>query len=76
MGRVLSGRNADNLYRTFKEPNNVHWDKIMTASLMERLALSIDDVQCYETVRDLRWPEIREWPFCNSISIIKKGCED
>jgi len=36
----------------------------------------IDDVQCYETVRELRWPEIRKCPFCYSISTIKKGCDD
>ncbi|MCG8549489.1 MAG: transposase [Desulfobacterales bacterium] len=36
----------------------------------------IDDVQCYETVRELRWPEIRECPFCDSINTIKKGYDD
>ena len=33
----------------------------------------IDDVQCYDTVRELRWPEGRECPFCNSKKVIKRG---
>jgi transposase-like protein len=36
----------------------------------------IDDVQCYETVRALRWSEKRKCPFCNSICTIKRGCDD
>ena len=36
----------------------------------------IDDVQCYETVRNLRWPGMRDCPFCHSISTIKKGNDD
>jgi len=36
----------------------------------------IDDVQCYETVRELRWPKIRECPFCDSTNTIKKGYDD
>ena len=36
----------------------------------------IDDVQCYETVRELRWPKIRECPFCDSINTIKRGYDD
>lgn len=33
----------------------------------------IDDAQCYDTVRELRWPEGRECPFCNSKRVIRKG---
>ena len=36
----------------------------------------IDDVQCYETVRELRWPEGRECPFCDSKRVIKRGYDD
>ncbi|WP_240192171.1 transposase [Desulforhopalus vacuolatus] len=30
----------------------------------------MDDVQCYATVRELRWPEGRECPFCTSKKVI------
>jgi len=33
----------------------------------------IDDVQCYDTVRELRWPEGWECPFCDSKRVIKRG---
>lgn len=33
----------------------------------------IDDAQCYDTVRELRWPEGRACPFCNSKRVIRKG---
>lgn len=36
----------------------------------------IDDVQCYDTVRELRWPEGRECPFCSSKRVIKRGFDD
>ena len=36
----------------------------------------IDDVQCYDTVRELRWPEGRECPFCGSRRVIKRGFDD
>ncbi|MBM9520112.1 transposase [Desulforhopalus vacuolatus] len=36
----------------------------------------MDDVQCYATVRELRWPEGRECPFCTSKKVIKRGCDD
>lgn len=36
----------------------------------------IDDAQCYDTVRELRWPEDRECVFCNSKKIIKRGYDD
>ncbi len=36
----------------------------------------IDDVQCYQTVRDLRWPEGVDCPFCESTTAIKRGFDD
>ncbi|WP_289021864.1 transposase [Desulfobacter postgatei] len=33
----------------------------------------IDDRQCYETVRELRWPEGCQCPFCDSKRVIKRG---
>ena len=36
----------------------------------------IDDAQCYKTVRDLRWPEGLECPFCDSKRVIKRGFDD
>ena len=36
----------------------------------------IDDVQCYQTVRQLRWPEGITCPSCASQHIIKRGCDD
>ena len=36
----------------------------------------IDDAQCYDTVRELRRPEGRQRPFCDSRRAIKRGCDD
>ena len=36
----------------------------------------IDDVQCYQTVRDLRWPDGVSCPSCESKQIIKRGLDD
>ncbi len=36
----------------------------------------IDQEQCYETVRELRWPEGRECPNCGSKRVIKRGSDD
>ncbi len=36
----------------------------------------IDDVQCYQTVRDLRWPDGVDCPSCDSAKIIKRGFDD
>lgn len=32
----------------------------------------MNDNQCYETVRKMRWPNDIECPFCNSKHIIKR----
>src|SRR5215475_10077161 len=36
----------------------------------------IDDVQCYQTVRELRWPNGITCPSCASQHIIKRGFDD
>ena len=33
----------------------------------------IDDAQCYQTVRELRWPEGVKCPSCESSYVIKRG---
>jgi transposase-like protein len=36
----------------------------------------IDDVQCYQTVRELRWPGGVECPSCQSPQVSKRGFDD
>ena len=36
----------------------------------------INDVQCFQTVRELRWPDGLTCPSCQSIQIIKRGFDD
>jgi transposase-like protein len=36
----------------------------------------IDDGQCYQTVRDLRWPDGSACPACQSTQVIKRGFDD
>jgi transposase-like protein len=36
----------------------------------------IDEVQCYQTVRELRWPDGVECPSCQAKQIIKRGFDD
>ena len=36
----------------------------------------IDDVQCYQTVRELRWPDGVSCPACESHHVIKRGFDD
>jgi transposase-like protein len=36
----------------------------------------IDDVQCYLTVRELRWPDGAQCPSCESPHVIKRGFDD
>ena len=36
----------------------------------------VDDVQCYQTVRDLRWPDGVECPACQAKQVIKRGVDD
>ena len=36
----------------------------------------IDEAQCYETVRELRWPDGVVCPACQSKAVIKRGFDD
>ena len=36
----------------------------------------IDEVQCYQTVRELRWPDGIACPSCQSKHVSKRGSED
>src|SRR5467141_2411183 len=36
----------------------------------------IDDVRCYQTVRELRWPDGIACPACQSKHVIKRGFDD
>jgi transposase-like protein len=36
----------------------------------------IDDAQCYQTVRELRWPDGVDCPSCESKQVIKRGFDD
>ena len=36
----------------------------------------VDDVQCYQTVRVLRWPDGVACPACESTQVIKRGFDD
>ena len=36
----------------------------------------IDEVQCYQTVRELCWRDGIACPSCQSEQVIKRGCDD
>jgi transposase-like protein len=36
----------------------------------------IDDARCYDTIRDLRWPEKTNCPDCRSDNVIRRGKDD
>ena len=36
----------------------------------------IDEAQCYQTVRELRWPDGIACPSCQSTHVIKRGFDD
>ena len=36
----------------------------------------IDDGQCYQTIRELRWPEGIQCPSCQSKQVMKRGFDD
>ena len=36
----------------------------------------VDDVQCYQTIRELRWPDGVACPSCESKQAIKRGFDD
>ena len=35
-----------------------------------------DDAKCYQTIRDMRWPDGVTCPQCSSASVIKNGRDD
>jgi len=35
-----------------------------------------DDAKCYQTIRDMRWPDSVTCPHCSSASVIKNGRDD
>ena len=35
-----------------------------------------DDAKCYQTIRDMRWPDGVSCPHCGSFSVIKNGRDD
>ena len=47
-----------------------------SATLQINIKNLIDDVQCYQTVRDLPWPDGIDCPSCESKHVIKRGCDD
>ena len=44
--------------------------------LQRPLLDTLDDVQCYKTIRELRWPEGIACPSCQSKQVIKRGFDD
>ena len=36
----------------------------------------IDDAKCFQTVRDMRWPDLVTCPHCSTESVIKDGRDD
>ena len=43
---------------------------------MINLPYLIDDAKCFQTVRDLRWPDAIACPHCSSTQVIKDGKDD
>jgi transposase-like protein len=36
----------------------------------------IDDAKCFQTIRDMRWPDVVACPHCSSQAVIKDGRDD
>src|ERR1051326_7381609 len=47
-----------------------------SSTLQVNIKNLIDEVQCYQTIRDLRWPDGIACPSCASTHVIKRGCDD
>ncbi len=43
---------------------------------MINLPYRIDDAKCFQTVRDLRWPDAIACPHCSSTQVIQDGKDD
>ena len=48
----------------------------MTAPDLVNLSALIDDAKCFALVRQHRWPEGVRWPACDSVSVVRDGCDD
>ena len=55
-------------------------DDLFIAMIAELMQLKIQnlmsDEQCYDQLRELRWPEGRQCPFCDSHRVIRRGFDD
>src|SRR3712207_3418298 len=49
---------------------------IMTAPDLVNLSALIDDAKCFALVRQHRWPEGVRCPACDSVSVVRHGCDD
>jgi transposase-like protein len=43
---------------------------------MLQLRSLVDDAKCFETVRQLRWPQGVRCPHCDSAQVVRKGADD
>jgi transposase-like protein len=48
----------------------------MTAPDPVNLSALIDDAKCFALVRQHRWPEGVRCPACDSVSVVRDGCDD
>ncbi len=48
----------------------------MTIPVLINLQTLIDEQKCYETVRQLRWPEEVTCSKCESKSVVKRGFDE
>jgi transposase-like protein len=48
----------------------------MTAPDLVDLSALIDDAKCFALVRQHRWPEGVRCPACDSVSVVRDGCDD
>jgi transposase-like protein len=48
----------------------------MTAPDRVNLSALIDDARCFALVRQHRWPEGVRCPACDSVSVVRDGCDD
>ncbi len=48
----------------------------MTAPDLVNLSALIDDAKCFALVRQHRWPEGVRCPACDSVSVVRDGCDD
>jgi transposase-like protein len=57
--------------------NDIPWRDLSQESTVQvNIKNLIDDIQYYQTVRELRWPDGVACPSCASQQSIKRGCDD